>query len=205
VQSVGVRDERTARVTVRVDGDRVIERHDEPVEAQRRASLMVTSDDPEVKRLAREAVGALGDDRAARAEAMRRSVHRHIRKKTLGVGFASAAEVARTAAGDCTEHAVLLAAMLRADGVPSRVVSGLVYAEEFEGAADVFGYHMWTQAWIDDGWLDLDPTLPDGVAFDATHIALATSNLDDAETINSLVSLVPLLGKLNIDVQRTEY
>ena len=204
-QSVALRDERTARVSVDVGGERRLAGHDEPVDAQRRPSLMVTSDDPEVERLAREALRAAGEGEGARAESMRRFVHRHIRKKTLGVGFATAAEVARTGAGDCTEHAVLLAAMLRAAEIPSRVVSGLVYAEEFEGAANVFGYHMWTQAWIDGGWADLDATLPDGVPFDATHIALATSDLDEAQATNSLVALVPLLGTLSIEVQSTEY
>ena len=57
----------------------------------------------------------------------------------------------------------LLAAMLRADDIPSRTVSGLVYVSSFEGAKDIFGYHMWTQGWIaEDGkgrWVDLDATL----------------------------------------------
>ena len=39
-------------------------------------------------------------------------------EKDLSVGFATAADVARTAQGDCTEHAVLLAALLRASDIP---------------------------------------------------------------------------------------
>jgi transglutaminase-like putative cysteine protease len=166
----------------------------------------VTSDDAEVKRLVGRAVERVGDDKTARAEAMRRFVHSYIRSKSLGVGFASAAEVARTRTGDCTEHAVLLAAMLRADGIASRVVSGVIYAEEFEGQRNVFGYHMWTQANVGPTyWMNLDPTLPPGAAFDATHIALATSALEDGETTNALVSLVPLLGNLRISVEKVEY
>ena len=40
---------------------------------------------------------------------------------------ATAAEVARSREGDCTEHAVLLAALARARGIPARVAMGLVY------------------------------------------------------------------------------
>src|SRR5262249_26052601 len=43
-------------------------------------------------------------------------VHRNITKKSFSTALASAAEVAKSLEGDCTEHAVLLAAMLRARG-----------------------------------------------------------------------------------------
>jgi hypothetical protein len=49
--------------------------------------------------------------------------------------------------------------------------------------------------------VDLDAALSPDKAFDATHIALATSSLDDDETANSLVQLAPLLGTLKIKVE----
>ncbi|MGD2113562.1 MAG: transglutaminase-like domain-containing protein [Acidobacteriota bacterium] len=143
-------------------------------------------------------------DRALRLAAL---VHGSITEKTLDTGFATASEVARTGTGDCTEHAVLLAALLRADGIPSRVVSGLVYLEEVAGVRNVFGYHMWTQALIDGRWLDLDATAappedPDapGYGFDATHIALAVSALAGPDATGELLPLTPLVGRLEIRV-----
>lgn len=201
-QTVSHEADGSVRVTVNAAGAGGAD-DDQAVEAQSLPSAMVTSDDPELKRLVERALDGAGEGIAERAEAMRRFVHSYIRSKSLGVGFASAAEVARTRTGDCTEHAVLLAAMLRADGIPSRVVSGLIYADEFEGQKGVFGYHMWTQAREGERWLNLDATLPPGVKFDATHIALATSDLADGETSNALVSLVPLLGNLTIQVEST--
>ncbi|NBU87363.1 MAG: transglutaminase domain-containing protein, partial [Verrucomicrobia bacterium] len=65
--------------------------------------------------------------------------------KNYGVGFATASEVARNKEGDCTEHSMLLAALGRALGIPTRVATGLVYADEFEGEKDVLVYHMWNQ------------------------------------------------------------
>lgn len=152
-------------------------------------------------------------DPRRRAVELTALVHRRITTKTLDTGFGTASEVARTGAGDCTEHAVLLAALLRAEGVPSRVVSGLVYVEEFAGARQVFGYHMWTQALVDGRWLDLDATLPpsptgsgtaerlDGATgFDATHIALGTSALDGPDAVADFLPLTALIGRIEIRV-----
>ena len=170
------------------------------------SSSMIGTDDPEIAKF----VGAVepGADARATAEQLRRRVHRHINKKNLDVGLASASEVVRTREGDCTEHAVLLAAALRAAGIPSRVVSGAVYIDEFLGADGVFGYHMWTQALLptaDGGaeWVDLDATLGEGRAFDAAHIAMNVSALADGEMINSLATLAPLMGRLAVEVVET--
>jgi transglutaminase-like putative cysteine protease len=201
VQSVAWQGDGSVVVSIDTGRCDVIPDHDFVEDAQRLPSAMVTSDDPEVKKLAERGEGASD---AERAESLRRAVHSFIQRKNLGVGFASAAEVARTRTGDCTEHAVLLAACLRARGIPARVVSGLVFVEEVGERKNVFGYHMWTQAHYDGCWRDLDATLSPTMKFDATHIALATSDLADGEATNALVSLVPLLGKLRIEVVSTE-
>ena len=66
-----------------------------------------------------------------------------ISRKTLGVGYASALEVARDPQGDCTEHAVLLAALGRALGIATRVVDGLARRsaepERTQHGVDVLG------------------------------------------------------------------
>lgn len=132
------------------------------------------------------------------ARALTGYVHRYVDAKGLDTGFATASEVARSRRGDCTEHAVLLAALLRGAGIPSRVVTGLVYLDEFAGAHGVFGYHMWVQAFVEGVWLDLDPTLPWG--FDATHIALALSDLSGPDAGAALDRMLPLVGRLRIEV-----
>ncbi len=143
-----------------------------------------------------------GGEPIRRAEDLTRFVHGWVRAKDLDSGFATASEVAASRSGDCTEHSVLLAALLRAEGIPSRVVTGLVYLDAFAGSSRVFGYHMWVQARIDGRWLDLDPTIlaPQPGGFDATHIALATSTLDGPDAGRSLDRLMPLFGKLRIEV-----
>jgi len=165
--------------------------------------------DPEIKALIAHAL-LMAEDRSdmEKAELLRRFVHSFINEKSLAVGFATASEVCRTRQGDCSEHGVLLTTMLRGAGIPSRVVSGLIYADAFAGERQIFGYHMWSQALIEvDGlprWVDLDATLPDSTPYDATHIAVAVSDLADGEAINSMAGLAPMLGKLQIEVVSAE-
>ncbi len=199
-------DDRTVRVTV--TADRLTTIGGAPTKADLASSTMIACDDDAVVALvSRSGVGRDAPS-SVRAEAHRRFVHGFIDEKSLGVGFATASEVARTRVGDCSEHAALLAAVLRADGIPSRVVSGLVYARDFIGSKDIFGYHMWTQAYVDtpEGprWVDLDATLPDGVAYDAAHITLDVSNLSDGDTINAMLALAPLMGRLDIAIEDVE-
>ena len=78
----------------------------------------------------------------------------------------------QNAKGDCTEHAVLLAALCRARGIPARVAIGLVYVSAAQG----FGYHMWNEVWIDGGWIPLDATIARG-GTGAAHLKLADSSL----------------------------
>lgn len=159
-----------------------------------------------IHKLVKRAVFGVGQGGTVteRAEAMRIFVNRYINQKGLDQGFATASEVASSRSGDCTEHGVLLAALFRADGIPARVVSGLLYVEEFSGARDIFGYHMWTQAYINGVWVDYDATLTQS-NFDATHIAIHTSALEDGSVMNDFSVLVPLMGRLQINIIEVEY
>ncbi|GMV24821.1 MAG: hypothetical protein AMXMBFR58_08520 [Phycisphaerae bacterium] len=199
------------RLTVLVDASMPFEApaKDWDNQAYRLPSALLTSEDPKVIELARRAVREIPEDQVhARAEAIRGAVHRHIRKKDLSIGFASAADTVASGQGDCTEHAVLLAAALRAAGIPSRVAGGLIYADQFAGSRDIFGYHMWAQALIqtDAGlrWVDLDATL-DPPGYDATHLALVTSAMSDDLAARELLGIAAAMGRLSISVVEVEH
>jgi hypothetical protein len=142
------------------------------------------------------------------AESLRRLVFRHLRRKDLATAFGSASEAARTQGGDCTEHAVLLAALLRAKGIPSRVASGLVYVPAMAGQGPGFGWHLWTQALVgapDGGkervWLDLDATLGGGGrGYHAAHILVATSDLAGGATDPAFARAVGMIGGVAIEL-----
>jgi hypothetical protein len=137
-------------------------------------SEWLQSSAPEIASLARRAVGD-ADTPALRMQRLEGFVRGYIQDKTLGVGYASALEVARNPVGDCTEHALLLAALGRAAGVPTRVVFGLAYTPSFAGQEQVFVPHAWIEAHVDGRWRGYDAAL---AGFDAGHLALSIGNGD---------------------------
>lgn len=160
------------------------------------------SDDELVREHAQEAAGDERDPWQA-AQKMERWVHDNIKKKNFSTLLASAAEVAKDLSGDCTEHAVLLAAMCRARQIPARVAIGLVYAPSLSS----FGGHMWTEVYVKGTWAPLDATLGQGrVAAD--HIKFSDSSLADEGAALPVASFLPIagvLGKMKIEVRDLQY
>ena len=103
------------------------------------------------------------------------AVERHMTGPVNYLGMGSASVALRTRSGDCTEFAVLLAALARAKGIPTRVAYGLVYADRFSGKKDVFSPHAWVQVWTGTRWQSYDAGIGQ---FDATHIALSVGDGD---------------------------
>lgn len=165
-----------------------------PTPADRNPNDWLQSGSPEIIELARRGVGDAQDD-AARMRNLEQFVRGFIRDKNLGVGYASALEVARNPEGDCTEHALLLAALGRAAGIATRVVNGLAYTPGFAGHEHVFVPHAWTQAFVDGRWQSFDAALS---GFDAGHIALAIGDGDPLRFYQG----IDALGR--IDIERVE-
>ncbi|MBM79793.1 MAG: hypothetical protein CMJ78_04280 [Planctomycetaceae bacterium] len=192
--------EEVAEVTVislRPDANpRNVKTDDEFLESSR----FLQSKDSEVVRHADRAAG--GEVNATKiALKMEKYVRDKITEKNFSTAMASAGEVARSLEGDCTEHACLLAAMLRAKRIPSRVAVGMVYVDRLSK----FGGHMWTEAYLGGKWIPLDATLGKG-GIGAGHIKLAQSSFSDDEPspMTTFVPLINILGKMKIEVVSVE-
>lgn len=162
-----------------------------PVAADSQPNSWLQSDAPEVRKLAQQGIGDAKQP-LAEMENLETFVRGFIRNKNLSVGYASALEVAKNPEGDCTEHAVLLAALGRSVGIPTRVVDGLAYTNHYAGVDHVFVPHAWAQAWIDGKWQSFDAAL---MGFDAGHIALSVGDGDPWRFFAGLDSL----GRMKID------
>jgi hypothetical protein len=134
------------------------------------------------------------------AMAMEKYVNQKLQHKDFSTALASAGEVARSLQGDCTEHAVLLAAMLRARHIPSRIAVGIVYIVPLAA----FGGHMWTEALLGDRWVPLDATLGLG-GTGADRIKLADSSFadDGPSPMTSFLPLLHVLGRIELNVLDT--
>ena len=160
-----------------------------------RSNPLVTSGDSLVRSRAQTVTRGVVDP-WEKAQRINQWVFRSIpdKDKNFKVAFADASKVIRNLAGDCTEHAVLAAAMCRAVGVPSRVVIGLIYVDGLEG----FGYHMWNEVYVNKRWVALDPSW-NQTEVDAVHIKLAETSLDGVSPFEAFLPLVRVMGKLSIE------
>lgn len=159
-------------------------------------SAFLQTKDPLVVDHARKATAGVSTQ-WDKALSLEKYVHEKLTQKNFSTALASAAEVAKRMEGDCTEHAVLLAAMLRVVQIPSRVAVGLVYAE----SQQAFAGHMWTEAYFGDQWIPLDATIGRG-GIGAAHIKLADAAMDDDSPapVMTFLPLLNVLGKMKIDV-----
>ena len=150
-------------------------------------SATVQSRDPIIRNLARAIVGerTSADDKI---DAVLRWIDRNIAKEAIDTF--SALDVLDARRAECQGHAYLYAALMRALGVPTRVVNGLVYSPEFGG----FLYHTWAESLVGGSWRAVDPTFGQARA-DATHIALVRG-----ETLAELTPLVEWVGNTRIEV-----
>jgi transglutaminase-like putative cysteine protease len=158
------------------------------------ANSLVQSDDAQVVALARR-VAPKATDAWEIALALEKHVSEYVDNKSFAQALASAADVVRSREGDCTEHAVLLAALLRARNLPARVAIGLVYSPVVGG----FAYHMWTETWIQNRWVPLDATLGQG-GIGAAHLKVSHSDLRGVDPFSQFLPVLQLIGNLKIEI-----
>ncbi len=170
---------------------------DPPTAEDSSPNSLIQSDNPKIVALAAEAAGQEKDPWKV-AIALEAQTKRLVSKKEYSQAFASAAEVAESGVGDCTEHAVLLAALARARGIPARVAIGLVYIEQ-EGKA-FFAYHMWDELYLGKHWIPMDGTLGQG-GIGAAHLKIANSSLQGASAFSSFLPVANVAGRLKIQIE----
>ena len=117
-------------------------------------------------------------------------VFRTVDKKP-SAGLPSALAVLKMKQGDCNEHSILFTALARSAGIPTRIQLGLVYQ------SGKFYYHAWTAAWVEDRWMEFEPTFGLETA-DAARIALATGDLRNS------IELAGAIGRIEIEILEVE-
>lgn len=169
-----------------------------PLRAELRPYLdpnaLVQSDDPEVRKIA---ASVAGDETSAyrAARKLQQWTNEHM-SFDLGIAVAPASEVVRNRRGTCMGYAILLASLLRADDIPSRIRMGFVYA------GGIWGGHAWVEALTGDRWVPLDGALYSPGSADAARVSFFTSALEEG-TIAGMGALAKMYG--NVDIEILEY
>jgi len=149
-----------------------------------KASSWIQSDHPTIMSLADKIVGQAKEDEA-KARRILNWVYKSVDKRAT-VSIPNALDTLKAKAGDCNEHAVLFAALLRAAGIPAKVCIGLVYTR------GRFYYHAWNEVFLGQ-WTTADALMGQMPA-DVTHIKFIEGGLDRQ------AEMVRVIGRVKLTV-----
>lgn len=137
-------------------------------------------------------------DPGAQAASIRKWVTDGFRFQLGAVLFGNSRAVLRDMTGDCSEAAILSAALLRARGIPSRVALG--FASVGRG---VFIGHAWTEAWLgpDRGWVGVDAALGQ---YPASVERVKLAALDGRGDMRIAATNLMLAALSNLDIEITK-
>jgi hypothetical protein len=149
-------------------------------------SAMVPSDHPLIRQAVRDILsGAASDSDIEKARRLVMWVFANI-EKTPVISVPNALEVLEKRQGDCNEHAVLLAALARAAGIPAAIETGLVYLD------GRFYYHAWNRLHI-GVWVTADALMNQFPA-DVTHLRLSAGESADQ------LDLLSVIGRIELEI-----
>ncbi|MDX2509110.1 MAG: transglutaminase-like domain-containing protein [Desulfobacterales bacterium] len=111
-------------------------------------------------------------------------VYKNIEKRPV-LSVPDALSTLENRVGDCNEHAVLLAALARASGIPARIETGLAYLN------GRFYYHAWNLLYL-GRWITADSVFGQ-IPADVTHIRFTTGSLKQLD-------LMSIIGKVKLKV-----
>ena len=149
-----------------------------------KAGLLIQSDHPTIKALAHKIVGGVKKDES-KARRILNWVYESLDKRAT-ISVPNALDTLKAKAGDCNEHAVLFAALVRAAGIPAKVCIGLVYTR------GRFYYHAWNEVFLGE-WTTAD-ALMGQIPSDVTHIKFVEGGLDRQ------AEMVRVIGRIKLTV-----
>ncbi|MBR0191342.1 MAG: transglutaminase domain-containing protein [Thermoguttaceae bacterium] len=193
-QKVEAVDDFHLKITVRNStGERFTDASEPPTPDETNAGPMIQSDAPEIAALAQMVLPG-ETDVAKLAPALERFVFGFIVNKNYARGFVTALEVATNPSGDCTEHAVLLAALARNRKIPARIVQGLI----FEKDSGKMAWHVWNELYVNGRWVPFDATLGKGFV-GVNHLRINAGSFSTATLAGTLMPAAKLIGKIRIE------
>jgi hypothetical protein len=158
-------------------------------------NAVIQSDDLTVRKIASEIVGSETDTyRAARKLQSWVSDNMNF---DAGITLATAAEVAKNRRGTCMSYSVLLAALARSAGIPSRVVIGYVYT------SGIWGGHAWVEVMVGERWVPLDGAIPGPGPTDAARFGCVRTSCTRG-LIVEMGGLLQLFSNLAISIEEYE-
>lgn len=151
-----------------------------------KATPFIQARDYMILQKAKEIV-APGDTPGVKAKKIINWVYGNIEKRPV-LSIPNARDTLINRVGDCNEHAVLVAALARAAGIPAQIEAGLVYQK------GRFYYHAWNVLYT-GRWITADAVMNQMPA-DVTHIRLIRGEADRQ------LDLMGVIGNLKLEIVR---
>ncbi|WP_461508000.1 transglutaminase-like domain-containing protein [Rhodopirellula baltica] len=168
-----------------------------------------------VRRIAKATANSPDFTTAERAMEMNRTVHSLLSFQPLSQGMRPASQIADSSTADSTEQSILLMALLRSAGIPSRMVMGIRHqtADHISPTRDLalpfqtrarlpdgnrFVYHAWVVAKVDDQWICLDPV--EGTETKPDCLAIETTDMKDIDPIDLVEDFIDKLSRMQISI-----
>jgi hypothetical protein len=149
-------------------------------------SPFIQSDHERIRKLVEEIIGPNSSATPLeKAQKLLDWVHHNIEKRPV-LSLPDALSTLENRMGDCNEHAVLMAALARAAGLPCRVEAGLAYLK------GRFYYHAWNLVYV-GRWVTLD-SLFGQLPADVGHIRFITG------TQQQQIDIMGIIGKVQIRI-----
>ncbi|MFA4916481.1 MAG: transglutaminase domain-containing protein [Syntrophales bacterium] len=145
----------------------------------------IQSDHKQIRDMAGKIVSP-ADPVKVKAEKLVDWVHKNLEKRPV-LSVPNALEILNNMVGDCNEHAVLLAALARAAGIPAQVEAGLVYQK------GRFYYHAWNVLFLGE-WITADAVMGQ-IPADVTHLRFVRGGTEQQ------VDLMSIIGKIQLKIR----
>lgn len=164
------------------------------------ATALMPTTDPMLQRMALS--GTVGKSQPVDAcLSLEKYVGKMLTFSPFSTNLLPADVVAKQKKGDCTEHAILLATLMKVRGIPARIVSGLILTPGRPG----FAGHVWVEAQIQNRWYPFDSTAP--MSTRQIRIKLADSAFEEDSQSSGLSLFTPILdlaGRSSFTVEAPE-
>ncbi len=143
----------------------------------------IQADHPEIQAKLKEIVSP-DDPDLLKAKKLVMWVKKSIQKRPV-LSVPNALETLQNRVGDCNEHAVLLAALARAAGIPADIEAGLVYQK------GRFYYHAWNVLYL-GRWITADSVMGQFPA-DVSHVRFVRGT-------EQQIDLIRIIGRLKLEI-----
>lgn len=177
----------------------------EPTSEDMRPNHFVDSKSETISKFSAVGIGDKKKTKLEVAQELTATAKRLVRPKLERCGLAKASEVARYGEGDCTQSALLLAALFRAQEIPSRIAIGLRFAPKSKEPPlpQRMVAHVWTIAYINDRWVHFDAT--EGNLAAADRLVFSTTNLSEENENEPFRTLIRDIDQIKIKVLAAKY